>query len=124
MKSNSLLTSRRWKTSFTSKTAAEENDFVRADESGCAGVRGAGWTLIFCMNVLIYFTEEAAALAGTAFFMRALEPGGYLFLGHSESISKDAGEVSGDCAWGLHFVPESRRRRKQQKAELVTEGRA
>ena len=44
--------------------------------------------VIFCMNVLIYFSRRAAALALVQRFYDALEPGGYLFLGHSESISK------------------------------------
>src|SRR3984893_10805972 len=43
--------------------------------------------MIFCMNVLIYFTEERRRAMVQRFY-EALEPGGYLFLGHSESISK------------------------------------
>ncbi|AEE15558.1 CheR family methyltransferase [Treponema brennaborense] len=41
--------------------------------------------IIFCRNVLIYFdknTQEAVIKK----FMQYLEPGGYLFLGHSETI--------------------------------------
>jgi len=42
--------------------------------------------VIFCMNVLIYFTgERRAALIQR--FHEYLEPGGYLFLGHAESAS-------------------------------------
>ncbi len=43
--------------------------------------------LIFCMNVMIYFTEErrVALLRG---FCDALNPGGYLVLGHAESLAK------------------------------------
>jgi len=70
--------------------------------------------LIFCMNVLIYFTEERR---------HSLVPGGYLFLGHSESISKMPVKfqaiVLGDCI--LYRKPTAQ---EQQKAELVTEGRA
>jgi len=39
------------------------------------------------MNVLIYFTEERRRTLVQKFY-ESLEPGGYLFLGHSESISK------------------------------------
>lgn len=42
---------------------------------------------IFCMNVLIYFTEERRAALIQRFF-DYLEPGGYLFLGHAESVAK------------------------------------
>jgi chemotaxis protein methyltransferase CheR len=43
--------------------------------------------VIFCRNVLIYFSDEAIQSAADAFF-RALEPGGYLFLGHAETLSR------------------------------------
>jgi chemotaxis protein methyltransferase CheR len=42
---------------------------------------------IFCMNVLIYFSEERRAQLVQRFY-DYLEPGGYLFLGHAESISR------------------------------------
>jgi len=42
---------------------------------------------IFCMNVLIYFSAERQAQLLQRFF-DYLEPGGYLFLGHAESISR------------------------------------
>jgi chemotaxis protein methyltransferase CheR len=78
--------------------------------------------LIFCMNVLIYFTEERRRALVQRFY-EALEPGGYLFLGHSESISKMPVKfqaiVLGDCI--LYRKPTMQ---EQQKAELVTEGRA
>jgi chemotaxis protein methyltransferase CheR len=50
-------------------------------------LRGAGWDVILCRNVLIYFRRSIAArvverLAG------ALRPGGWLFLGASEVIHK------------------------------------
>jgi chemotaxis protein methyltransferase CheR len=78
--------------------------------------------LIFCMNVLIYFTEDRRRALVQRFY-EALEPGGYLFLGHSESISKMPVKfqaiVLGDCI--LYRKPTMQ---EQQKAELVTEGRA
>src|SRR5271166_2454744 len=78
--------------------------------------------LIFCMNVLIYFTDERRQALVQRFY-DALEPGGYLFLGHSESISKMPVKfqaiVLGDCI--LYRKPTAQ---EQQKAEMVTEGRA
>ena len=78
--------------------------------------------LIFCMNVLIYFSEERRRAMVQRFF-DALEPGGYLFLGHSESISKMPVKfqaiVLGDCI--LYRKPTAE---ELQKPELVTEGRA
>jgi len=43
--------------------------------------------LIFCMNVMIYFTEERR-LALLRNFSETLNPGGYLVLGHAESLAK------------------------------------
>lgn len=78
--------------------------------------------LIFCMNVLIYFTEERRHAVVQRFF-DVLEPGGYLFLGHSESISKMPVKfqaiVLGDCI--LYRKPTTQ---ELQKPELVAEGRA
>ena len=78
--------------------------------------------LIFCMNVLIYFTEERRQALVQKFY-ESLEPGGYLFLGHSESISKMPVKfqaiVLGDCI--LYRKPTVE---ELQKPELVTEGRA
>jgi len=77
---------------------------------------------IFCMNVMIYFTEERRRALVQRFY-ETLEPGGYLFLGHSESISKMSVNfqaiVLNDCI--LYRKPAVE---ESQKAELVTEGRA
>lgn len=55
---------------------------------------------IFCMNVMIYFSE-ARRKALIKHFYEYLEPGGYLFLGHSESVAnvpvKFESVVCGDC---------------------------
>ena len=78
--------------------------------------------VIFCMNVLIYFSEERRRELVQHFYS-ALEPGGYLFLGHSESISKMPVKfqaiVLNDCI--LYRKPTAQ---EAQKAELVTEGQA
>lgn len=55
---------------------------------------------IFCMNVLMYFSEERRLSILHRFF-DALEPGGYFLLGHSETLShaglKFEPTVFGDC---------------------------
>lgn len=55
---------------------------------------------IFCMNVLMYFSEERRLSILRRFF-DALEPGGYFLLGHSETLShvpmKFESIVLGDC---------------------------
>jgi chemotaxis protein methyltransferase CheR len=43
--------------------------------------------VIFCRNVLIYFSD-ASARKVVQHFHRLLRPGGYLFLGHAESLSR------------------------------------
>jgi chemotaxis protein methyltransferase CheR len=74
--------------------------------------------LIFCMNVLIYFSEERRRALVQRFY-DSLEPGGYLFLGHSESISKMPVKfqaiVLNDCI--LYRKPTAE---ELQKSELVT----
>jgi chemotaxis protein methyltransferase CheR len=62
---------------------------VRCFHSNLLAPNGAlGWAVydaILCRNLLIYFSDEAFAnLIGL--FARCLVPGGYLFLGHSESL--------------------------------------
>src|SRR6266403_1747316 len=78
--------------------------------------------MIFCMNVLIYFSEERRHALVQRFY-DTLEPGGYLFLGHSESISKMPVKfqaiVLNDCI--LYRKPTAE---ELQKPELVAEGRA
>jgi chemotaxis protein methyltransferase CheR len=44
---------------------------------------------IFCRNVLIYFSDTAVQRAVSLFHER-LTPGGYLFLGHAESLARVA----------------------------------
>jgi len=78
---------------------------------------------IFCMNVLIYFSEERRRAVVQRFY-ETLEPGGYLFLGHSESISKMPVKfqaiVLNDCI--LYRKPTGDELLKPEL--LATEGRA
>jgi len=57
---------------------------------------------IFCMNVLMYFSEERRNELLQRFY-DALEPGGVFFLGHSESMKgapvKFESAVYGDCQY-------------------------
>ncbi|KQW02894.1 protein-glutamate O-methyltransferase CheR [Rhizobacter sp. Root1221] len=43
------------------------------------------YDIVFCRNVLMYFTAQSAA-AVVARITRSLAPGGYLFLGHAETL--------------------------------------
>jgi chemotaxis protein methyltransferase CheR len=61
---------------------------VRFEERNLIGddVWGAEvFDIVFCRNVLMYFTRENAACAVRK-LSRALAPGGYLFLGHAENL--------------------------------------
>lgn len=49
--------------------------------------RLSGYDAIFCRNVLIYFDDVARREVALEFY-RALLPGGFIFLGHSESMSR------------------------------------
>lgn len=42
---------------------------------------------IFCRNVMIYFTKDTKKDLVNRFY-KALEPGGYLFIGHSETLDR------------------------------------
>ena len=46
-----------------------------------------GVNIIFCRNVMIYFDKTTQAKLVDGIFARAIHPDGYLFIGHSESLS-------------------------------------
>lgn len=46
-----------------------------------------GFDFVFCRNVLIYF-DDLSRKAVIDHFYNALNPGGYVFLGHSESVGR------------------------------------
>jgi chemotaxis protein methyltransferase CheR len=55
------------------------------DLTQMAGYRG--YDVIFCRNLLIYFDELSCRTAAENLFS-VLRPGGFVFLGHSESMSR------------------------------------
>ena len=56
-----------------------------ANRDDCRKLRS--YDVIFCRNLLIYFDDQSRQTAINALY-DALRPGGFLFLGHSESISR------------------------------------
>ena len=46
-----------------------------------------GYDFVFCRNVLIYFDDESRRNVVSHFY-DSLNPKGYIFLGHSESVGR------------------------------------
>jgi len=68
------------------------------------------WDVIFCRNVTIYFQIESTRRVVNNFF-DSLNPGGYLFIGHSETLTSisDRFEVVEVDGVFLHRKPQARR---------------
>lgn len=63
-------------------------EFTRVNLNDAAETRSyRGFDVIFCRNLLIYFDDLSRSKAAEAFF-DALNPGGFICLGHSESMSR------------------------------------
>jgi chemotaxis protein methyltransferase CheR len=60
------------------------------------------YDVIFCRNVIMYFSEERA-LGAVQRLTRALAPGGYLFLGHAETLRDRASELELCCSHGTFY---------------------
>jgi len=66
----------------------EAVEFTRVNLMNSVDVRGyRGFDVIFCRNLLIYFDDLSRRQAADTFY-DALHPGGFLCLGHSESMSR------------------------------------
>jgi chemotaxis protein methyltransferase CheR len=72
--------------------------------------------VVFCRNVLIYFSESKRALVIQHFYDR-LVAGGYLFLGHSESL------LNVTTAFELAHLSEDLAYRKPSSASFVEGGK-
>lgn len=68
------------------RVAAEVRNIVRVEHLNLSEERfPRGFDVVFCRNVLIYFSRDS--IAGVIRRLNeSLNPGGYLFLGHSESL--------------------------------------
>jgi chemotaxis protein methyltransferase CheR len=63
-------------------------EFTRVNLMNAGDVRGyRDFDVIFCRNLLIYFDDLSRRQAADTFY-DALQPGGFLCLGHSESMSR------------------------------------
>lgn len=61
--------------------------FRRVNLTESFGELGTLFPLIFCRNVMIYFNAATQEKLVDRFYHQ-LEPGGYLFIGHSESLNR------------------------------------
>jgi chemotaxis protein methyltransferase CheR len=65
-------------------------EFTRVNLSERANTRGyRDFDVIFCRNLLIYF-DDVSRKTATETFYDALKPGGFICLGHSESMSRSS----------------------------------
>ena len=63
----------------------EQANLVGADAPGLKASAGGGFDAIFCRNVLMYFDEQAVRQTLDLIYS-LLKDGGYLLLGHAESL--------------------------------------
>lgn len=82
--------------------------------SAFPGPERGGWDLIFCRNVIIYFDTPTTQRV-LELFHQALTPGGYLFLGYSESLFRlfDGFELTEVAGAFLYRKPEDGGRASQ-----------
>ena len=84
-----------WKPKFAKRVKFQQANLAVTDSLARLGK----FDCIFCRNVLIYLTEEVRQKT-LASFKRMLNPGGLLYLGHSECR---LGPQSGASAWNERF---------------------
>lgn len=70
------------------KELREAVEFTRVNLSDQADIRPyRNFDVVFCRNLLIYFDDVSRKAAAEAFY-DAMKPGGFICLGHSESMSR------------------------------------
>ena len=67
--------------------------FVEGNLLAAATWQAPPWDIVFCRNVLMYFTP-AAMTALVDLLVDAVAPGGYLFLGHAETLRDHAHDLT------------------------------
>ena len=79
----------------------------------------ANWDVIFCRNVTIYFRTESTRRIVDNFY-ESLNPGGYLFIGHSETLSTISDRFEPVEIGGVFLYQKPRTRRTHSFDDLVT----
>jgi chemotaxis protein methyltransferase CheR len=79
----------------------------------------ANWDVIFCRNVTIYFRTESTRRIVDNFY-ESLNPGGYLFIGHSETLSTISDRFEPVEIGGVFLYQKPRARRMHSFDDLVT----
>ncbi len=76
-------------TGFQLKTLIRQAiEFTQVNITDWSQMRGyRNFDIVFCRNLLIYFDDTSRRLAAEALF-NAMRPGGFICLGHSESMSR------------------------------------
>lgn len=71
-----------------SRDLRDSVEFTQVNIANLAQMRGyRDFDVVFCRNLLIYFDDTSRRIAAEALF-NALRPGGFICLGHSESMSR------------------------------------
>ena len=83
----------------------------------------ASWNVVFCRNVLMYFAPDAAR-ALIERIANALVPGGYLFLGHAETLRGLSNEFVLHHTHGTFYYQRSDRTRMVEPLDSPRERRS
>ena len=67
------------------KTLRDKTHFIWLNLMDDQYILAKNFDIIFCRNTLIYFDRETQKLVVSK-LLEHLKPGGYLFIGHSESL--------------------------------------
>ena len=84
--------------------------FFEANLRAPGGALGwAAYDVILCRNMLIYFGDARPSTGSSDCSARSLRPGGYLLLGHSESLLDRATEFEPVAVGGRRGLPQGGR---------------